>query len=388
MGLLMDRVPNGRFAVAACAFAAALSSIGSLPRANAAPAAAPASTAASIPASPGAAEKLKPAVLQDALRSAVAATRAKLGTLQPWQQLLFTGEVLPHAENFVREFRPQGAGYKVDVDEAMLRNYLAFFGPRMLGTDQPQFLARVEADPSCTPCQEALPSLHRLLESRLSSRGVRLARVKDGELPSKSTLQKTTAEFPSLALVQALVSTRGAQGAVVMRFERATQKDDESGLELHKEDRKLRLTLGISAGNIAELRSLEFQATDSTEQSSRRLVLEAMSGVGAKFLEQSMREATKSEGRSIPEVLVRVAGLHDYYELNQLKSQIQLALGELNPVVERRLAKGRVVLAVRTRISGAELRKKLHGVALGGSQLMIRDVLEGESGIELEAEIQ
>jgi hypothetical protein len=388
MGFLMDRVPNGRLVIAAGAVVAVLSVMLLHSKAEAAPVSTPASTAVSSSTGASSTEKSKPAALQDALRSAVAATRAKLGTLQPWQQLLFTGEVLPQAENFVREFRPQGTGYKVDVDEAMLRSYLAFFGAKMLGTDQPQFLVRVEADPSCTPCQESIPSLRRLLEARLSSRGVRLMWIKDGEVPPKSALQKAGGEFPSLALIQSLEFARGAQGTVVLRSERATQKDDESGLELHKEDKKFRLILGFSAGKVSEVRSLEFQATDSTEQSSRRLVLETMSGVGAKFLEQATRDATKSEGRIVPEVLVRVAGVRDYYALNQLKSQVQLALGELNPVVERRLAKGRVVLAIRTKLSGAELRKKLQAVALGGTQLMIRDVLEGESGIELEAEIQ
>jgi hypothetical protein len=374
MGFLMDRVPNRRMTRVAFALLAGFYLPGAGLVARAAPAVAT--------------EKSKPAGLQETLRSAVAAARSKLGTLQPWQQLLFTGEVLPQAESFVREYRPQGASYKVEVDEAMLRNYLAFFAPSLLGTEQPLFLFRVEAQPGCTPCAEAVPSLRRLLESRMAGRGARLSWVKDGELPSTSSLPKPATEFPLLAVMQAQVSGRGAQGVVVLRSERASQRDDESGLELHPEDKKFRLVFGFSAGKITEVRSLEFQATDSTELSSRRLVLEAMGGVGAKVREELARDASKSGGKVDPEALLRVSGVQDYFLLSQLKSQAQLVLGELNPVQERRLAKGRCVLVIRTKLAGSELKKRLNGMQLGASKLVVKDVLEGEAVTELEAEIQ
>ncbi len=368
MGFLMDRVPNSRVFVLVCTLLAvsALSAVSMRSVLHAAP----------------------PAGLQEVLRGAVSAARTKLGTLQPWQQLLFTSEVLPQAESFVREYRPQGANYKVEVDEAMLRNYLAFFAPSLLGIEQPLFLFRVESQPGCIPCSESVPSLRRLLESRMAGRGARLSWMKDGELPALSTLPKPLPEFPLLALMQSQVTHRGAQGVVVLRSERASQKDDESGMELHQEDKKFRLILGFSAGKITEVRSLEFQATDSTELSSRKLVLEAMGGIGARIREELARDSSKFDGRAIPEVLLRVAGVQDYFVLNQLKSQAQLALGELNPVQERRLSKGRSVLAIRTRLTGSELKKRLSGMQLGASRLVIKDVLEGEATTELEAEIQ
>ena len=188
MGLLMDRVPRCRVIVAICALIAAFFVTSSYPSAQAAPA-----SSLSAPSAPATvADKTKPAALQDALRAAVAATRSKLGTLQPWQQLLFTSEVLLSAENFVREFRPQGAGYKVDVDETMVRNYLAFFGPKVIGMDQPVFLARIEAD--------ELPSEAEFVASL---RGVR----QPGPLPVLEASPEQLERFPAPAPAKAAAAS-------------------------------------------------------------------------------------------------------------------------------------------------------------------------------------
>jgi hypothetical protein len=57
-------------------------------------------------------------------------------------------------------------------------------------------------------------------------------------------------------------------------------------------------------------------------------------------------------------------------------------------VQERRLGKGRSVLAIRTRLAGSELKKRLNGLQLGASTLVVKDVLEGDAVTELEAEIR
>ena len=109
------------------------------------------------------------AELQKAVRDSVLAARARLGELQPWQQQLFSGEVLPQAEKFIREYRRQGAGFRVEVDEGLLRDYLAYFAPASLGVEDPQFLVRVEAEPGCISCGEALPSLRQVPYSSLAA---------------------------------------------------------------------------------------------------------------------------------------------------------------------------------------------------------------------------
>ncbi|NDD90743.1 hypothetical protein EBZ37_01475 [bacterium] len=377
MGVLKDRVSrNGFFLVALVAF---LSVSASAVWADPPPGASPVNSASATPSASN---------LQEALRHALNAARAKMGVLPPWQQLLFSSEVLPQAENFVREYRPQGSGYRVDVDEGMLQNYLVFFGPKVLGNEKPLFIARVEAQANCEFCAEALPSVKRLLESRFAARGITLSWTKDHEVRTQATSAKPKGEFQGLVQLQALQASRQLDGSVALRVERATHRDDESGLEIQSEDHKFRMVFGVSAGKYTEVRSVEFAATDSTENSSKRLIVEAMSSLGSKVRETETRSAARPAGQELPEVLLKISGVRDYFSVVQLKNQVQLALGELELVSERRLLKGSVVLAVNSKLKPADLKTKLNGLAVGAGKLNVNEVLEGDSVIELEADIR
>ena len=370
-------------AVAGTSLAANAPQIG-VPQASAAQTGTPQTSATPVagPQSGGAAE------LQKAVRDSVLAARARLGELQPWQQQLFSGEVLPQAEKFIREYRRQGTGFRVEVDEGLLRDYLAYFAPASLALEDPQFLVRVEAEPGCVSCGEALPSLRQVLESRISSRGIRAVLVKDSEMPPRSLLFRRTPEFPSLALVKILQDRKLLQGAVVLRIERAVRRDDESGMELHPEDSKLRLVFGFSAGRITEIRQLEFQATDSTELSSRRLLVEAFGSIGSRARELGAAGAPREELDDTAPML-RITGLRDYTVLAELKARVTEILGANGIALERRLGRGVCVLALHTRLPAAELRAKLEGLRAGGRRILIREAArDAENRMEWEAAIQ
>ncbi|MBU6374516.1 MAG: hypothetical protein KGQ59_00830, partial [Bdellovibrionales bacterium] len=263
-----------------------------------------------------------------------------------------------------------------------------FFAPKVSGSEKPTFLVRFETEKGCEFCSEALPSLKRLLETRLSSRGVSFSWPKDSEVLAQPVPTKSKSLFPALSQLQVLQSVRQLDGSVVLRVERATRKDDESGLEIEPQERRYRIIFGLATGKYTEIRSVEVGPTDSTEASSKRLFLEAMSSLGAKVQESETRLASRPTGQNNPEVLLKVAGVRDYFSLAQLKSQVQLALGELEPVSERRLGKGISVLAVSSRLKPSELKVKLNGLAVGAGKLVVNEVLEGESVIEVEADIR
>lgn len=333
-------------------------------------------------------ESPRPPTLQESLRSAVADSRSRLGTLKPWQQLIFTTEVLPLAERFVREYRPQGAGYSVDVDETMIRRYLAFSASQALGVENPKFLVHVEALRGCAPCEDAVPSLTRLLEERLRSRGIQLVWITAEELPQAAKGRSSSAGFPLLSRLRELQELKGAQGVVAMRMARPSVQDDESGMEIHIEDRRLRLQFGMQAAEYSEIHRLDFGMLESTQATSRRLLIEAFTSLGRKILDRQRLAGVSGDGFRSAEILLRVAGTRDYAQIQELKSRARERLGPDASVVERKLARGSCVLVVRTTLQGAELKARLNEMAVGSGRLLVAEVLEGEQATELEAKIE
>ncbi|MEN9722651.1 MAG: hypothetical protein RJB38_637 [Pseudomonadota bacterium] len=304
--------------------------------------------------------------LSDAFRAAVSASLPSLGKLKPWQQQLFDAEVLPFAESFVREYRPKDSGYQVDVDEGMIRNYLSFFAPAALSKESPRFQVQVEAGPGCGFCSRALPALKRTLDMRLSSRGMKP--FVSSSAPSGATSAKAEPD--------GLVSFR------ILKPARLTESDDA-----HAEDRKVVLKFQLSAGSIHEERQLEFAETDSVEESARKLLLEAFTGIGSRVLAAQALDSQKNQPQVSAEVLLKVSGVRDYFILSQLKSQVQLAVTGLQPVVERQLSKGSCILVLKTKFSPAELKAKLQGLALDQGKLTMGEVLVSDSEITLEGQI-
>lgn len=328
--------------------------------------------------------------LQESFRKAVGSARSKLGDLHPWQNQLFQSEVLPFSESFVREYRPQGTGYQVDVDTSMIRNYLAFFAPKALAVEKPQFLVFVEPSPNCPVCHESVPSLKKLIESRLTTRGVQLVFIQDKELAPLSTkkVPPSTSGFVTLDRLKSLQATKGMDGVAAFRLEPMMVQDDESGLEIQDADRRLLVTFGVIAGKFKDVRKLELAATDSIQSTSRKLILESLGSLGAQVLDLETRALDKNEGRGLPEVLVSVKGVRDYGLFLNLKTALQSTLGELEPVLERRMTRGTVVFAIQTKLSGQDLKEKLQGILVGSQKLSVGDVLEAEGKYELQAKIQ
>jgi hypothetical protein len=338
------------------------------------------------------------------MRAAVKGIRGKFGELTPWQQKIYNDEIMAFPQDYVREYRQVGDRYKIDVDQVMIQRALVFHAPDFLGNAQPRIATRVEADEGCSLCQGAAPVLRKLFQSKLEIREARAQWFKDEELPvaSSSTASTSVAELPRLALLQGLEVSRGLQGSLMARVEAQVLKDAETGQVIepaHPEDAKFVLRLGLSLGkNTRIFRKVEFQYTEPVEPLARKLWLEVMTELAGKTdLAPSLAGAAAA---GPPEVVIQVSGVRDYFQLTQLKAQIQLALGEMQPVIERSLARGRVVLAIRTDRTLDEVRSKLAKatvVAASGSgpatSLPQRLVLsgspaKGREGLILEGELK
>lgn len=368
-------------------------------------AAAPAATAVPpVSAQPAAGQAGLLEATRTALQAVVTRLEAQPGGLAQWQKALIEQEVLLEPQNFVRESRQAGDQFKVTIDELLLRRVLLFYGPTHLGNEQPRLAARIEAQEGCEICTAAAPALKKLFQQQLDRRMARPVWFRDQELPSSAPSSAEEPEMPRLGLLRALETSRGLQGAFLLRIESIPTRDEETGRIVqpaHPEDAKLLLRLGIVLGGSARqkiFKKLEFQATDSIEHLARKLWIEAMSDLGSRLEVgpggvQAGTSLAGSQGTppGRPEVLLRVAGVQDYFQLTALKSQLQLAVGELDPVIERVLARGKVTFAIRSSKSVDEVRASLGAVLIGNKRLVIRGVNPaggGEIGKEIFGEIQ
>lgn len=347
-----------------------------------------------------AAPAVQSSALADAMRNAVRGLRGKFGEMPPWQQKIFDQEVLTSAQDFVREYRQVGDRYKIDVDQVLIQKFLAFHAPDFLGNAEPRFAVRVEADAGCSLCEAAAPALKKLYQSKLEIRDAKAVWFKDEEMPVAAS--GGAPELPRLALLQSLETSRGLQGSLLVRIEAILEKDSETGQVIppaHPEDAKFALRLGLSmntAGNTGKnklIRQVEFQHTEAVEPLARKLWLEAVTELAIKADGSAGAVAGAMTGGAGPaEVLVQVTGVRDYFMLNQLKSQLQLAVGEMQPLIERSLARGRVVLAIRTDRPIDEIRGKISKVTLGAGgtlRLVLSAVpAKGRESLVLEGEIR
>lgn len=330
-----------------------------------------------------------PEAARTALKAVVTRLEAQPGGIAPWQKVLVEEEILHEPQNFVRESRQMGDQFKVAIDEVLLRRVLLFYGPTHLGNEQPRLAARIEAQEGCEICTAASPPLKKLFQEQLDRRMARPVWFRDQELPNSAPSSAEEPEMPRMGLLHALEASRGLQGAFLLRIEGIPTRDEETGRIVqpaHPEDARLVLKLGLSFGGSTRqkiFKKLEFQATDAIEPLARKLWIEAMSDLGARLEAGGGGAQTgvslaagvgagASAGR--PEVLLRVSGVQDYFQLTALKSQLQLAVGELDPVIERVLARGKVTFAIRTSKSLDEVRSSLGAVLVGNKKLTIRGV--------------
>ena len=333
--------------------------------------------------------------LSDAMRSTVRGLRGKFGELQPWQQKIFDQEILANPQDFVREYRQVGDRYKIDVDQVLIQKFLAFHAPDYLGNAQPRFAVRVEADAGCSVCESAAPGLRKLFQSKLEVRDAKVVWFKDEEMPIAAS--GGVPELPRLVLLQSLEASRSLQGSLLVRIEAIQEKDSETGAVIppaHPEDAKfaLRVGLAMSGGKSRVIRQVEFQYTEPVEALARKLWLEVITDLAIKSDGSSGAVALGAVGAGPAELLLQVTGVRDYFMLNQLKSQLQLAVGDMQPVIERSLSRGRIVLAIRTDRPIEEIRGKISKVTLGptGAQRLVLSSSpdKGHDGLMLEGEIR
>ena len=279
------------------------------------------------------------------LKSALGESQKKLGELEPWQKKLFDEEVIPQYQRFIRDYRPTPSGVFVELDLESLKNYLRFFAPKSIKGSNTNITVFLKAKPSCGKCVESEAAIRALVKSRLEHRGFTVSFITAEELGDPDLAGK-----PLENRVADLSRLKKAAGVLVIQWQLAEAEDIDSA---HADENHYWIQSFLSIRDLDKAEGrLELLENDSFENSASRLLTDAWTAIGAKLLQMTSGEPQK-------EILIEVSGFRDFQQYTRLKSQLTSQLKGVSTLEERKISKGRVVLAIVTSQTREEVQKQL-----------------------------
>lgn len=284
------------------------------------------------------------AALAQQLQNALLESEPSLGTLEPWQKKIFVEEAAPQYQRFIRDYRRSTTGVQVDVDFDSLRNYLRFYGPKTLKREKPQVLVLLKPEAECESCVAATAGIKALVKDRLERRG--LIPIW-GELPAGENLEER---------LDMLAAEKKAVGALLVNWETASE-DEDNGAHAGEERYVIRDVLAFR--DLARIEGeMEILIGNAFEKTAARLLTDAFTQLGAK---SERLEARQSELKR-SETLLALSGFKSFAQYAAAKAKIEEKLANLATVEERKISRGRAVLAIFSEKNPEQIR-----VAIGKS---------------------
>lgn len=276
--------------------------------------------------------------------------KRRLGPLEPWQSRIFDDEVLTEYMRFIRDYRASRTGVEAQADMDAIRRYLRFYAPKSLGSEGGRSLPIIVAylpAPSCSKCVSSAPALRRLIQARLEHRGLR---------PIWAPPRALAGGGDPVQAIEALAGRKKAVGSLLVQAGPAPVDSIDAA---HEEDSlfRIRSTLSIRdpALDAQEQRQLDLLDTGDFVKSESKLLTDAFTDLGDKL---DQRQASQSDGMR-GEVLIEVSGFGTYSRYSQARDQISQALQGVGDVEERRVSRGKVILAVSTDAGLDKVRSSL-----------------------------
>lgn len=289
----------------------------------------------------------KPApALQDLLKNNVIASQTRLGALEPWQKRIFDDEIVPQYQRFIRDYKPSSEGVTVEVDMDGMKKYIAFFAPKALGVDKPSLAVVVEGAQGCAKCIEGLSAYKRIARARLERRGFS---VVDEKTPAR---------------------LRGSPvGELQLRSREMAPEELDSA---HAGERHFEVTLKFKVeaagfGGFKRDDRSELMEEDGVENAAARLLTDALVELGARVLAASASNA----GGARDGLLLTLVGFKNNEQYEKARTKIADLAG--GTVVERTMARGQAVLALRGARASKDLRSALANVQLGFGTMSVTE---------------
>ena len=300
------------------------------------------------------------------LKKAVSDSEKQLGTLDPQQKKIFDEEVVPQFAFFVKDYSKVGNNVSVQVDVDAIKNNLGFSAAKNIPTGTTNLLLYFKADPHCPKCVEASTAIKKSMQARAERRGFVPVWISPEELVDTKPLE--------------LAEKRNASGALVVELKPAPMDDVDSA---HADEKRF---INSCAFDIRGLLHHEDQSeiydTDSFELTSAKLLTQAFVELGTKTATSGANAAASQE------LLIQLSGTQNFQTYTQLKNQIRARLKDMGVVEERKISRGRAVLAIKTGHSLDELKLALGGIQFGGALVAVTGAHSGPEGQIVEMEIK
>ena len=312
---------------------------------------------------------------KDPAQSALNEAKVKLGSLEPWQRILFEEEVLPQSSKFIKESRSDQA----EVDLEALKKYLAFYAPKALKKDDPKIAVFIQTAPDCTACQDNLPLVQKTVKSRLERRGFVpiwiTAKDLGEELNVKNGLDKLTK----------LSSKKGAQATCLVQLKQIIADAFDTA---HADEKHFQIRVALAVKHVgseksekAEDGSLELLEEDSMVVAVDKLFTDALTTLGAQ--QMAGAETVAESSALFPELLVQISGIKGFDHYNEVQTQLRTAISSFGNLVERKVSRGTVTFALKTKKTIEDLKKAIVSVSLGSEHLTANQIDPSTIVVEL-----
>ncbi len=316
------------------------------------------------------------------LKAAVIEFQPKLGSLEEWQKKIFLEEAVPQYTRFIRDYK--GAAGKagtlnIVIDEALLRNFLAFYAPKALKQEAPKILVALRTDAACEKCMAEAAEIKASIKSRLGLRGFNI--VWAPTPPNEEALLNGKMSADPI-----FSDTEAKKAAAFLLVRVHIQHPDEID-SAHADELRFGVDVSLSvpsfgAAGVKREGSLDLLENDSLLAGMDRLLTESMAELGAK-VKQVLALGVSMGGKP---TLIEVRGITDFAQYLRFKNGLQQQLGTDVWVEERRLTRGSSLLSVSMG-KPSEIVKLLKSMPLdAGKVLVLSEPSESgaPSGVQVE----
>lgn len=317
----------------------------------------------------------QPASSQDKLKSAVIDAEKKLPPLEPWQKKIFDEEVLAHPSRFISDYKATGNQMEAQIDLPQLRNYLVFYGPKMLkgeGLGNFQILAYIKVPAQCASCLLSVDPIRKLAQARMERRGFTPLWVSPAEVGDPSIQGKALGDR-----LAELAQSRKAAGSWVLEWRPAEADTIDAA---HADEQNWVTESHLSLRMVGKIEhKLDFQTDETFESSVEKLMSDAMTEVGTKAEQKQIGQG--SSGRE--ELLVEFTGLRSFEHLGRAKAFLADGFKDVALFEERKVTRGKVAFALKSQKSRAELYALLVQAASRTTGIDLRPESNASQAIEV-----
>ena len=303
---------------------------------------------------------------EEKLKQSVSAYQKNLEPLEPWQGKVFSDEILPQFQKFLSIH----AGTEPTVDGDLIKSYLKFYAPKALQAKDPKVMIFLQWENTCGPCKASEHILRAIVRARLTRRGFQPLWVEKAELDAAlsdplSKVDEKLVELMKIKEVQAsFVLEWGTASALGINAAAANASEDPEAELTGAQVPALALKMGVRIGEKRFEKTKVLSEEEQLEASHATLLNEVLIDLGKnQGAARTVAQETSVQASSgMVSKQVQVTGIQDFSQLTRVKGLFQSQIKNIVSVLEQKISRGQVTLAVQAKSSEPELQAQIDAI--------------------------